>query len=294
VIDLSLTDQDISAAIAPYVTERLDAADPRWREIVRETKRRHEAKSRRRAAAVPLSAPEEVERRYTRHWSRGLEELWVPRVMPFEWRQEGFLMHSIARRRLSHLLLGRALRAVGARSILEVGCGTGFHLFLLAAQRPELELTGAELTPSGVAAAAEVRRGASLPDIITGFAAEPIRAAAAHQRVRIARASAAALPFADGSFDAVCTVLALEQMEAIRERAFAELRRVTRRWVVMIEPFRDLNDEGLRLDYVRAMNYLGERIDGLQRHGLVPRAVYRDLPNKITYHVALVVAERAA
>jgi SAM-dependent methyltransferase len=271
------------------VQQRLAADEAEWRAIADRTQRKQARRAREQGAPRHQS---DVEANYTRFWSRDLAELWAPKIVPFEWGSEGLLMHSIARRRLNHLLLARALSATGARQVLEVGAGTAFHPFLLAVQDPNLDLTAVELTEGGIETARGVRRSSTLPDIIASFAAGPIVDRQAHRRVGLVRASAERLPFADGAFDAVCTVLALEQMEAIRARALSEIRRVSRRWVIMIEPFRDLNSDGSRSDYVRARDYFGETIEGLSHHGLTPRAVYRDIPNKLTLHVALVVAER--
>lgn len=286
---LLLARAEIEEAIRPYVQQRLAADDAQWQAIADRAQRKQALRVRDRSAPRHQA---DVAANYTRFWSRDLAELWAPKVVPFEWGGEGLLMHSIARRRLNHLLLARALRATGARQVLDVGAGTAFHPFLLAVQHPDLDLTAVELTEGGIEAASGVRRSRVLPDIIASFAAGPIVDCQAHQRVGLIRASAERLPFADGSFDAVCTVLALEQMEAIRDRALSEIRRVTRRWVIMIEPFQDLNSAGSRSDYVRARGYFGETIDGLNGHGLAPRAVYRDIPNKLTLHVALVIAER--
>lgn len=289
--DLRLTATDIEEAIRPYVERRLPADSDEWRRIVAASARKQERRLQRSQQATPRSQAE-VETAYGRRWQRPLADVWSPKVVPFEWRDEGLLMHSIARRRLNHLLLGRALRATGGRTILEVGAGTGFNLFLLAAQQPALWLAGVELTDGGVAAAASLRAEPGLPTLVTDFSCEPLVDARAHARVRLVRGTAAALPFPDRAFEVVCTVLALEQMESIRAAALAEIRRVSARWVVMVEPFHDLNREGVRADYVRAQNYFKETIDGLAAHGLTPRAVYRDVPNKLTLHVALVVAER--
>lgn len=289
--ELRLTRADVEAAIAPYVQERLAADDPRWLKLME--KRRRRERERLVAAGPEVSARNqtEVETAYSKRWLRPLSELLTSKVIPFEWHGQGLLMQSLARRHLNHLLLARALDAVGARRVLEVGMGTGFHLFLLAVKRPELELTGVEISAGGIAAARGIRAAAVLPSEIARFA--PGEAlAVGHARVRIVRASAPALPFVDGCVDAAVTVLALEQMEALRDRALAELRRVTSRWVIMIEPFRDLNTDGAASDYVTSHGYFSETIDGLRRHGLVPRIVYHDVPNKLALRVGLVVAER--
>jgi SAM-dependent methyltransferase len=292
-LDLQLTDAVVEAAIAPYLEERLAPDAERWRQILKRAKSKYRLQLHRRRKGEFARTVDNVQSTYTRYWSGDLEVLFSrSRPVPFEWRGEGLLLAPLARRRLNHLLLTRAIAACGARQLLDVGTGNGFNLFLLAAQRPELQLTGLELTAAGMAAAQAIAREPELPELIASVSAEPVVSRTAHKRVRLLQGSAANLPFDDNTFDAVTTVLALEQMESIRDRALAELRRVTRRWVIMVEPFRNLNATGPRADYVRAHDYFSETIEGLPAHGLMPRAVYIDVPNKLRLHVGLVVAER--
>jgi len=282
----------VESAIAPYVLERMTDADPQWLRIVERSQRLRSRQLARRKDDESATTQVDVDSTYMRHWSRTLADLLTPKTVAYEWGERGFLMQSLARRRLNHLLLVRALHATKARRILEVGMGNGFNLFLLAAQRPELWLTGLERTSRGIAAARAIAHEPVLPDVIAQLSTEPVVGVEAHRRVTLVHGTAATLPFADRSFEAVCTVLALEQMEAVRDAALAELHRVTHRWAVMIEPFRDLNAEGARFDYVRAMDYFSETIDGLSNHGFRPRVVFLDFPNKLNLHVGLVVAER--
>ncbi|MFE6527020.1 class I SAM-dependent methyltransferase [Streptomyces sp. NPDC057794] len=70
----------------------------------------------------------------------------------------------------------------GARSLLDVACGTGIVTRRLAAARAGLRVTGVDLTP-----AMARRAAARLPGAVV-------------------RADSRRLPFRDGEFDAVCTV----------------------------------------------------------------------------------------
>ena len=291
-LDFRLTRADVEAAVAPYVEERFAQTDPRWRDIVHRSGRLPRKRLASRLTGDFRQAQTVVDATYSKVWSRDLADLLTSKIIAYEWGAEGIMMQSLARRRVNHLLLVRALYATGALRVLEVGMGNGSNLALLAAQRPDLRLTGVELTSSGVRAAQALVGAPVLPPALAGLSTEPIVAASTRGQVELVQGTAAALPFTDGSFDAVCTVLALEQMEAIRDTALAELRRVTSRWVIMLEPFRDLNLEGARSDYVRANDYFSETTEGLVTHGLTPRVVYRDFPNKLKLHIALVIAER--
>ena len=82
-------------------------------------------------------------------------------------------------RRRAHWLA--RLRPDGPARVLDAGCGTGGFIRMLRAERPEWTVTGVDLSPLAVALARE-RTGA---EIVEG--------------------SLTALPFGDGSFDAVTT-----------------------------------------------------------------------------------------
>ena len=100
------------------------------------------------------------------------------------------------------------------------------------------------------------------------------------------------MPFDDSSFDLVFSLLALEQMEAIRDAAVAEVARVSARWAVMIEPFTDFNRDPLRRACTEAKGYFSLGTRDLKRFGLEPVFVFDDIPQKITRGAGLVVAKK--
>ena len=120
---------------------------------------------------------------------------------------------------LEYAGVGSALREfVGdAHAILEVGCGTGHWLAMLAAR-----LQPAEEGRAAASAGQQARR------VIAGVepSAEMIaRAQAAAPDARLVRGRAEALPWSDGTFDRVYCVNALHHF-ADRAQFFAEARRI--------------------------------------------------------------------
>ncbi len=93
-------------------------------------------------------------------------------------------------------------------SLLDVGCGGGQLVAAIAARRPDAVLTGVDLSPAQVARARA--RGAKLAT-----------------RARFVEGSALALPFGDGSFDAVASVASIKHWPD-PARGLAELLRVTK------------------------------------------------------------------
>jgi arsenite methyltransferase len=111
------------------------------------------------------------------------------------------------------------VRAVGARNVLEIGCGRGFNLLRLSHRNAETAFVGVDLTPWHVRAARVVaRRRRNVDLVVADF----------HQ-----------LPFADESFDLVFSVEAICHADDVY-RVVGEVHRVLRpggRFVV-IEPWR--------------------------------------------------------
>jgi ubiquinone/menaquinone biosynthesis C-methylase UbiE len=211
---------------------------------------------------------------------------------PFVWRDKGYLACSHGVARLYILFLARLLTRLKPSSVLEVGAGNGQNLFVLSALFPEISFTGVELTEGGVESARAVLLEPRLPEIVARFAPEPVADLATPANLSIERGNAAQLDFEDGAFDLVYTVLALEQMEEIRDRALSEVSRVAGKYAVLIEPFRDWNDRGIRRDYVYANDYFSARIDDLSSYGLKPLCAWSDFPTKVRLGSGVVVAEK--
>ena len=108
--------------------------------------------------------------------------------------------------------------------MLEVGCGNGINLILLAGRLPEISFTGIELTAAGHQAARRLQEQSELPPAMRAFAPLPLADPAAFRGIGFRQGNATGLPFADGEFDLVITVLSLEQMERVRQQALARDR----------------------------------------------------------------------
>jgi ubiquinone/menaquinone biosynthesis C-methylase UbiE len=110
------------------------------------------------------------------------------------------------------------------------------------------------------------------------------------RRIAFHQGNAKCLPAADKSFDLTFTVLALEQMWPILPQVLAEIRRVTRRHVVFIEAFREVNDW---LGYLNLLvrNYFRADLKTMESAGFRPIALLQHLPVKHTHSVAVLVAD---
>jgi SAM-dependent methyltransferase len=212
---------------------------------------------------------------------------------PWVWRDRQLLLSNEAGAAVRLIYLDAALTSLRPRSVLEVGCGNGINLLLLAAAHPGIEFSGIEPTESGWSAAQKITEVGRLPDVLRQFSPLPVADESAVSRICFKRGSAAKLSYKDDSFDTVFTSLALEQMEAIRAEAMAEIVRVAKSHVIMLEPFADVNASGLRRRYVKAYDYFQGALSDLPRFGLEVVSVMTDMPHKAWLGTALVVATKS-
>lgn len=300
---LDIQPAEIAALFAPYVTADRAADAPAWRRAVG---RRRRKILKRLAGALPLRRTEpgrpaaEVEAEYARAWGESDHARYditaaPPSDTPWLWGDQRLLASDIGATRWRQLLLIRAIERLKPRHVLEVGCGNGINLLLLAGHFPDIAFTGMELTTAGHQAARAFQQAhAELPAHLRAFAPLPLTDPTAFRRVRFVQGNAAAMPFADGAFDLVLTVLALEQMERVRAAALRETARVAGRWTLMFEPFGEAN-RGLwpRLN-VRRRGYFRGRIADLPAFGLDPLWVSRDFPQEYFLRAALVLSATRA
>jgi SAM-dependent methyltransferase len=211
---------------------------------------------------------------------------------PWQWGARTMFASDVGATRFRQLLLIRLIERVQPRSVLEIGCGNGINLILLAGRFPAIRFAGVELTAAGHEAARGLQARGALPPGMGGFAPLPLADPSAFQRIDFRRGNAVRLPFEDGAFDLVYTVLALEQMEVVRAQALAEIARVAARHTLMIEPFRDVNQAlWPRLNVLRR-DYFRGRIDDLRQHGLEPVLALDDFPQEVFLKACAVLAER--
>jgi len=300
-LDLAVDPAEEERVLAPYLGREVAADDPEWRRQVErlEAKWTRAARRRRWLGWLPAArrGQRDVQASYERQWGgTTAAEIVVAEepATPFLWHGRRFLGPSRGIKRLQVLWLMTVVERLRPASLLEVGCGTGTNLALLAARFPAVRCAGIELTREGVEGFERLRQAGALPATLAAFSPLPPREPEALARVEVRLGSAAALPYPDGAFDLVVTVQALEQMEAIREQALAEIARVAGRATAMIEPFRDWNEDGVRRARILAHDYFAARIAELPRHGLEPVFAGAGLPAKVGLGVDLVVCAKAA
>jgi SAM-dependent methyltransferase len=282
----------IDAAMQPFLVSDGDAlrwqteVARRWVSTVARTLTRRE--SRREKGAI--------EEEYRDAWSAGYRRYRLGRSdlkpKPWEWRGRRLLLDPAAATRLRTVMFAAVLDELKPRSVLEVGSGNGINLLSLAGAFPDIAFTGLELTREGVEQARRAQRDKETAEIVRAYSPLKTRDPSAIERIDFVQGDASAMPFEDGSFDLVMTVLAVEQMESIRSAALSEIARVARGHVLMLEPFRDMNASGLRRLYATSRGYFRGSIDELAGFGLDPLWATSDFPQEAFLGTALVLSAK--
>ena len=289
-LGLELSVDQFRDSFSPYLERLISKDDPEWCSLENyfADKALHLVPSKRHQANVLNE--------WDGHWSdssRLDDKFLIPRKNkpgpPWEWRDRGIIMTEAGGPRARISGIQSTLSFLNPSNVLEVGCGDGLNLFALACALPDIEFAGLELTPAGVATALRFQQMSKLSDGMKAFAID-VRDFSGCSRVNFHEGSAQSIPFADDSFDLVYTCVALEQMESIRTEVLNEVRRVAREWVVFLEPFRDVNSEGLRLQHVSAQDYFSMYLQQLTETGFDLYYATGDFPQKLNLGTLLVVA----
>lgn len=212
---------------------------------------------------------------------------------PWVWQDQKMLMAASGGARARLYLLMQVIEFLKPKKILEIGCGAGLNLMVLACRFPDIEFYGLELTKAGLDQIRQVQQEEMLPQSLQEFSPEPLLDLAGHQRLKLFQGSAGDLPFEDKEFDLSFSCLALEQMESLRDQALSEFSRVTREYAVMIEPFYDTNATGVARKRMVVLDYFQGKIDDLIQYGMNPLYISDDLPGKVLLRPALVVSKMA-
>jgi SAM-dependent methyltransferase len=298
---LGIGEEEIAELFEPFVDGAAGARPTAWSEEVGRRKRKilkralkrsllHWRSNSRRDAATVLGE-------YDKAWRAIDYATYGPGApqrdyTPWAWRGRRMFASDVGATRFRQLLLIRFIERLQPRRVLEVGCGNGINLILLAGRFPEIAFSGIELTEAGHRAARALQQQNELPPALQAFAPLPLADRRAFRAIDFRQGSATRLPFENDAFDLVITVLALEQMERVRQRALREIARVAARNTVMIEPFWDVNRAFWpRLNVLRR-DYFRGRIAELRQYGLEPVMALDDYPQESFLKTCAVLAEK--
>lgn len=199
------------------------------------------------------------------------------------WVANGWLLKNIIVQ-----MLNNVFNQLGCRNILEVGSGRGDNIVSLSLENPSLNLTGLELTESGLRRSREL---VGNPQFATNTV-DIIKSAAGSDsgKVNFIKGDALKMPFADGFFDIAFTTLVLEQIPYGYPKVLREIRRVTSRYAVFIEAFSEANNLRSRL-HLKKFDYFSSSYSKFKDFGFKPIVFFTDYPQKENQGSGLLVTE---
>lgn len=164
---LGVTPGQIDELLEPFVSADVSRWSRRWQQQV--WRRRYKVLRRlwrapgHKGSLRHGRSSDVVQAEYADVWSRAAFTQYDPQrvtpgITPWLWRDRCLLANTIGATRWRQLLLIKAIERVRPRRVLEVGCGNGINLLLLACRFPDIEFTGVELTAEGHAAAQSFRK----------------------------------------------------------------------------------------------------------------------------------------
>src|SRR5262245_2112581 len=165
----------------PFVARRLTPSDPAWQQEIA----RKSAKTKRRLLKKRWLGwlksrsrdQERIEREYDASWARKSLAPYDTAAKPtsgaaWQYGDDVMFATSAAGSRARLLVLMRAVALLRPQSVLEVGCGNGLNLSVLACRFPETRFAGVELTEGGFGVARAIQQETFLPDVLQRFSPE--------------------------------------------------------------------------------------------------------------------------
>ena len=188
-------------------------------------------------------------------------------------------------------LIDKILKLTKVENVIEIGSGRGNNIVALALKNPNIKFSGLEYSNNGVIASNDMVINPP-PELlkIAGNSNLMVLNKERKKNVRFYRGNAFDIPFEDNSFDLSFTVLALEQMPHRFKDALLEMRRITRKYCVFIEPFAEANSIYGKLHLGR-VDYFRYSYKSFLGAGLKPVYFTNNFPQKYKYQAGLLVTE---
>ena len=201
-----------------------------------------------------------------------------------------FFSSSSLTTKIQQFLIITKIKELNPHSVLEVGCGSGITLKLLSDIYEKIQFYGIDQSEVGIDFAKKFNNK-RLDSIFT----EPLNfdfKYLSKTNTKLEVQDAKKLNFTNQSFDLVFTNLALEQMDNIKLEVLSEIKRVSNKYIVLIEPFKNLNRFGIRYLHHKSKQYFNLNHKDLQDDKFEILDFYHELPALLSLNYGMLVLKR--
>ena len=209
---------------------------------------------------------------YNIHWSKFNFENYKSK--PYVWHKyqnDVFLSPGNLTQEIFQSLIISEIKKKKFASILEVGCGIGLNIFNLAKQFPSINFTGIDISDEAI-----------------NFCKKNNN----FKNVEFIKENSAKINFKDNYFDMTYTVLSLEQMQQIQKEVIKKITQITKDRIILIEPFRDVNQNFIEYIHTKNSNYFNLNYNDLLKYDLEINNVEYDFPQRIGLSAAFVCLKK--
>ncbi|MDC0391198.1 class I SAM-dependent methyltransferase [Candidatus Pelagibacter ubique] len=202
-----------------------------------------------------------------------------------------FLSSNALSTRIHQYLVINKINELKPNSVLEVGCGQGFQLLLLSRLYPEINFFGIDQSDEGIMFAKKFAQKKIIEEELT----KPLKYNfnnSETQNINYSIQDAKKLEFESNSIDLIFTNLALEQMDNIKFEVLSEIKRVSSKYIVLIEPFKDLNNSGIKYLHHSSKQYFNLKYNELVDENYAIVDYQKNFPSQISLNYGLLVLKK--
>lgn len=233
--------------------------------------------------------------RYNRIWNKtDLYDYYNPKfknnLSIHSFKKKYFLSSNSLTTRVQQYLMIDKINEFKPLKVLEVGCGQGFQLLLLSRLFPKISFIGIDQSEVGINFANSFKNEL-LDEILTkplDYKFNDVK----EDNLEYSIQDAKKIKIESNSVDLVFTNLALEQMDNIKFEVISEIKRVSKKYIILIEPFKDLNDKGIKYLHHSAKRYFNLRYNELADNNFKIVEYQNSFPNLISLGYGMLVLKK--
>ncbi len=193
---------------------------------------------------------------------------------------------------LQCLILEKIFNIINPISICEIGCGSGRHLLNFCRKFANISFNGIDVSSVAIKKANEMKASKKLnlhfPNNESFLSKNEIKLT---KNINFFCRDAKDLyEIEDNKFEVIYSICALEQMHDILPIVLKELHRVTKNYVIFIEPFSDKNNL-LSNQFLFAGNYFRIKSKFLEKYGFKILNHLDNIPLKPTFNYSVVIGK---